>query len=538
MLTGTPVILLREGTERTTGQDALHENIAAARALADSLRSTLGPRGLDKMLVSSTGDVVITNDGATILKTIEIQNPASKMLAEVAKAQDQECGDGTKTSVILTGELLKHAEELLDERIHPTRIVEGYRIAAARAIRTLASIARPVNRSDTPLLRKIATTSMMSKGIAGDRELLADLAVRAVDAVLEARAGRLVCDKKNVQIVKRNGERVADSELVYGHVVEHERLRPDMPDRVAAARIALLEAPLEVKKPEFGAEIRISDPTKIQGFLDEEERFLLAMVEAVRASGANVLFVEKGIDDLAAEALARAGIYAVRQVARKDLELLARATGARLGDRAGGLEPGDLGRADLVEERTVGEGKVTIVSGAPAARSVTLLLRGGTAHVVDEAERSIEDAVATVAIALEDGEVVTGAGAAAAELAKDLRDFASSVPGREQMAVRAFADALETLPTILAENAGMGTIDTLLEIRRRHALGDVHAGVDVARGRVADMREEAVEPIRVGRQVLQGATETASMLLRIDEVIAAHPTSPDGPPGGPGPGGR
>ena len=535
MLAGTPIILLKEGTERATGKDALRENIAAARAVSESIRSTLGPRGLDKMMVTGQGDVVITNDGATILKTMEIQNPAGKMLVEVAKAQDEECGDGTKSSVILTGELLKRAEELLDEKVHPTLIVQGYRIAAERAVKALKEIGRPVRRSDAALLRSIAMTAMMSKGVSGDRAQLADLAVRAVDAVLEERGGRLVFDKGDVQIIKRQGEQVADSELLEGHVVEHEPARKDMPKSVKEARIALLEAPLEIRKTEFGSEIRIQDPAQIQSFLDEEARMLMRMVDAIARSGATVVFVEKGIDDVAAQGLAKASIYAVPRVARKDHELLAKATGGRLVDRAQDLTSEDLGRAALVEERKIGTDHLTLVSGCPNARSVTLLLRGGTEHVVDEAARSVEDAIASVGLALEDGFVVTGAGATAVELARRIRDAAPSIGGREQMAVHAFADALEVLPTTLAENAGMATIDTLIDLRKRHALGEVDAGVDVLRRQVGDMREQAVEPIRVGQQVIEGATETAAMLLRIDDVIASKAASAGGPPSPPSP---
>ncbi|MCI4368043.1 MAG: thermosome subunit [Thermoplasmata archaeon] len=533
MLTGTPVILLREGTERATGKDALHENIAAARAVAESVRSTLGPRGMDKMMVDSLGDVVITNDGATILKTIEIQNPAGKMLAEVAKAQDQECGDGTKSSVILTGELLKRAEELLDERVHATLIVQGYRMAAEQAVKLLREIARPVRRSDTDLLKRIAMTSMMSKGVAGDRELLADLAVRAVDAAVEESGDRLVFDRKNVQIVKRNGEKISDSELLFGHVVQREPARQDMPKSVRNARIAILEAALEVKKTEFGSEIRITEPSQIQSFLDQEAKMLEVMANAVLAAGANVVLVEKGIADPVAQSLSKAGVYAVSRVPRKDLELIAKATGARLTDRAVDLSEAELGQAALVEERRFGEDRLTFLTGAPHARSVSLLIRGGTEHVVDEVERSIVDAISTVGLALEDGLVTTGAGAACAELALRLREYAGSVGGREQMAVRAFADALEIIPSTLAENAGMDTIGTLLELRRRHAEGDLHAGVDVLHGKVSDMREAAVEPLRVGLQILQGATETASMLLRIDDVISSKSSSPGGRGGHP-----
>ena len=533
MLAGTPVILLREGTERAQGSEAQNEIIRAARAIADSVRSTLGPRGRDKMLVDSLGDVVITNDGATILKQMEIEHPAAKMLAEVAKAQDQECGDGTKTSVILTGELLHRAEELIAEKVHPTLIVRGYQIAAERALERLEAIARPVGPSDLELLRRIAMTSMISKGVGGYRVELADLAVRAVREVMDTRGTRPVFDRKNVQVVRRQGGDIRDTELIEGHIVEGAGVHSAMPKLVESAKIALFEAPLEVKKTEFNAEIRITESAQVESFLREEERMVQTMVEAIVRSGATVVFAEKGIDDLAAEHLARAGVLALRRVKRSDLELLARATGARLVARPVDIEPTDLGAAARVEERKIGDDRLTLITGCPHAKAVTILIRGGTTHVVEEVDRSLADAIMTVGTALEDGRVVTGAGAAAVELSQHLRDLAASVGGREQMAVEAFADALEIIPVTLAENAGMDTINTLIELRRLHKGGAMQAGVNVLEGTVSNMDEIAVEPIRVDRQILRGATETSTMLLRIDDVISAKrsPTPPAGPKG-------
>ncbi len=533
MLAGTPVILLREGTERAQGSEAQNEIIRAARAIADSVRSTLGPRGRDKMLVDSLGDVVITNDGATILKQMEIEHPAAKMLAEVAKAQDQECGDGTKTSVILTGELLHRAEELIAEKVHPTLIVRGYQIAAERALERLEAIARPVGPSDLELLRRIAMTSMISKGVGGYRVELADLAVRAVREVMDTRGTRPVFDRKNVQVVRRQGGDIRDTELIEGHIVEGAGVHSAMPKLVESAKIALFEAPLEVKKTEFNAEIRITESAQVESFLREEERMVQTMVEAIVRSGATVVFAEKGIDDLAAEHLARAGVLALRRVKRSDLELLARATGARLVARPVDIEPTDLGAAARVEERKIGDDRLTLITGCPHAKAVTILIRGGTTHVVEEVDRSLADAIMTVGTALEDGRVVTGAGAAAVELSQHLRDFAASVGGREQMAVEAFADALEIIPVTLAENAGMDTINTLIELRRLHKGGAMQAGVNVLEGTVSNMDEIAVEPIRVDRQILRGATETSTMLLRIDDVISAKrsPAPPTGPKG-------
>ncbi len=522
MLTGTPVILLREGTERAQGRDAQKEIIRAARSIADSIRSTLGPRGSDKMLVDSLGDVVITNDGATILQKMEVQHPAAKMLVEVAKAQDQECGDGTKTSVILVGELLRRAEELMEEKVHPTIIARGYQMAAEKALEVLRSLGRPVGLADTELLRRIAMTSMISKGVSGYRANLATLAVRAVTEVIDERDGGLRFDRKNIQIVKRQGGDIPDSEVVEGHIVEQPALHPDMPKLVTNARIALIEAPIEVKKTEFTSEIRITEARQVQGFLDEEARMVQTMVDAIVRSGANVVFSQKGIDDVAAEHLAKAGVYAVRRAKRTDLELLARATGARLVARPVDIGPEDLGRSGRVEERKIGDDRLTVVTDCPHARAVTLLVRGGTQHVVDEVERSLEDAIMTVGIALEDGRIVTGAGAAEVELGLRLREFAVTVGGREQMAVEAFANALEIIPLTLAENAGMDTIDALIELRRQHKAGHLHVGVNVLEGRISRMDDVAVEPLRVGRQVVLSATEASVMLLRIDDVVSSR----------------
>jgi len=481
--------------------------------------------------------VVITNDGTTILKEMEVQHPAGKILVEVAKAQDQECGDGTKTSVILTGELLHRAEELLDERVHPTAITQGYQRAAEKSLELLTEVARPVRRDETEILRRIAMTSMISKGVAPLREFLSRLAVRAVTEVLEERDESTRFDRKNIQLVKKQGGEVEDTELLEGRILDQPCLHPGMPRLVAPARLALVEGALEVKKTEFSAEIRISTPEQVESFQGEEERILRTLADAVAAVGANVLICEKGIDDLVAEHLAKSGVYAIRRAKREDMEMLAKATGGRLVARPQDLSPADLGSAERVEERQIGEDRLTVVTGCPHARSVSLLIRGGTQHVVDEVERSFADALSTVGIALEDGLVTTGAGATAVEVSRRLRSFASTVAGREQMAVRAFADALEVIPTTLAENAGMDKIDTLIELRRRHAEGELHAGVDVLRSRIAPMDEVAVEPIRVARQEIEGAVAAATMILRIDAVVSAKRSGSGGAggrAGGPG----
>lgn len=430
---------------------------------------------------------MVTNDGAAILRSMEVQHPAAQMLAELAKAQDQEVGDGTKSTVILAGELLSKADELLDEHVHPTRIVEGYRRAAEVAVERLRAVARPVGVDDAATLHRIATTSMGSKAVAGDAERLAKLAVGAVLAVGETTPAGWRWDRRHLQIVKRPGEAVGASELLRGHLLEKHPGREDMPKLVEGARIALLVEALEVRKPEVSTEIRITDPAQVERFLEEERRLVAGMVASVVASGARVLFVEKGIDDGAAQALADARIYAVARVARKELEMIARATGARLVDRAHDLAPADLGAAGRVEERLVGEDRLTFLTDCPHPRAVTLLLRGGTPHVVDEVERSVVDAVSAVGRALEDGAVLPGAGATAAELSLVLRNLATSIGGREQLSIQAFGEALDVIPRTLAESAGMDPIDALIELRRRHAGGEVGAGVDVPAGKIADV---------------------------------------------------
>ena len=521
MLAGTPVILLREGTTREEGKDAQHANIEAARTVSDALRSTLGPRGMDKMLVEPSGDIVITNDGATILRSMEVEHPAAKMLVEVAKTQDQECGDGTKTSVILAGELLRSAMDLLDQGIHPTLITQGYRLAADRATSRLNEGARAVPRDQTEVLNKVAMTSMMSKGVSSDRAFLAGLTVRAVRAIAEPAGAGWKCDRKNIQLVKRQGGNVDSTELVEGLILDKPVLHVGMPKEVDRAHVALMEGALEVRKGEVTREVKITDPRAMEAFLAEEDRMLRAMVEAVSRSGANVVVCEKGIDEVAQQYLARAKVLAVSQVKRSDLELLSKATGADLLSRWEELEPSSLGQASRVEERKVGEEKMTFFLGCQGAKAVSLLIRGGTEHVVDEAERSLVDAISTVGLVIEDGAVTTGAGASAIEVSSDLRGYADSVGGREQMAVQAFADAMDVLPMTLAENAGMDKVGALLELRRRHRLGEKDLGIDVLAGRLADMSEVAVEPVRVGRQAILSATEAAVMILRVNDTIAA-----------------
>jgi thermosome len=532
----TPVFILKEGTKREKGKGAQFNNISAARAIADAVRSTLGPRGMDKMLVDSMGDVVITNDGVTILKEIDVEHPAAKMLVEVAKTQDEECGDGTTTAVILAGELLKKAEALIEQNVHPTVISGGYRLAAVRAREILDSVAISVSPDDKETLMDIARTAMISKSVSASRDLLADVAVKAVSAVAEKKDGKWLVDDDNIQIVKKQGGSMDDTKMISGIIVDKEAVHPAMPKKVEKAKIALVDSALEVKKTEIDAKIEITDPSQLHAFLDEEENMLRKMVDIVKKSGATVLFCQKGIDDLAQHYLGKEKIYAVRRVKKSDMEKLAKATGANLVTKLDDLKASDLGDAALVEEKKIADDRMTFVTGCKNPKAVSVLIRGGTEHVVDEIDRSLNDAISVVSVAFEDGKLVTGGGSAASELALKLRDYAASVGGREQIAIDAFASAMEVIPTALAENAGLDPIDVLIEMRQAHKSGKKYAGINVFTGKVVDMKKEKVlEPIRVGKQAISSATDAAVMILRIDDVIASKGGSKGGKgPSGPG----
>jgi len=533
---GTPILVLKEGTRRERGKGAQSNNIAAARAVADAVRSTLGPRGMDKMLVDSLGDVVITNDGVTILKEIDIEHPAAKMIVEVAKTQDDEAGDGTTTAVILAGELLKKAEELIEQNIHPTVIAQGYRMASDKGREIVDGVASKVTTKDHDTLLKIARTSMSSKAAGSHSELLGEIAVKAVTMVAEERDGRQFVDDDNIQIVKKQGGSISDTQLVEGIIVDKERVHPGMPQQVEDAKIALVDAALEVKKTEIDAKIEITDPSQLQAFLSEEENVLRRMVAQVKKSGATVLFCQKGIDDLSQHFLAKEGIYSVRRVKKSDMEKLAKATGGRIVTKLDELSKDDLGHAKLVYEKKIADDEMTFVTGCKNPKAVSILLRGGTEHVVDELERSLEDATSVVSVAIEDGKYITGGGSTAMEIALGLRDYASSIGGREQMAIEAFADAIEVIPRTLAENAGLDPIDTLIDLRKEHKKGRKNAGINVFSGKVEDARRnDVIEPIRVGLQAINSATDAAIMILRIDDVIAAK--TGGAPGGGPGKGG-
>jgi len=539
MPAGTQILVLKEGTRRERGKGAQFNNIAAAKAVADAVRSTLGPRGMDKMLVDSLGDVVITNDGVTILKEIDIEHPAAKMLVEVAKTQDEEAGDGTTTAVILAGELLKRAEDLVEQNIHPTVIASGYRQASEKAHEALEKVSTKISIKDLDTLKKVAMTAMSSKSSSGHKEHLADISVKAVTTVAERRADEsYFVDDDNIQIVKKQGASIADTQLVDGIIVDKERVHPGMPSEVKDAKIALIDAALEVKKTEIDAKIEITDPTQLQAFLNEEEAMLKRMVDTVRKSGANAVFCQKGIDDLAQHYLAKDGIYAVRRAKKSDMEKLAKATGGKVVTKLDELSKDDLGYAKLVYEKKIGEDEMTFVTGCKNPKAVSILIRGGTEHVVDEVERSLEDATSVVAVAIEDGKVITGGGSSAMEIALTLRDFGPSVGGREQIAIEAFADAMEVIPRTLAENAGLDPIDILIELRKEHKKGNKHAGINVFTGKVTDMKKEnVIEPIRVGSQAISSATDAAVMILRIDDVIAAR-AGEGGGKGGAGKGGE
>jgi len=539
MMGQTPVLILREGTKREKGKGAQMGNIAAAKAIGEAVRSTLGPRGMDKMLVDSMGDVVITNDGVTILKEIDVEHPAAKMIVEVAKTQDEECGDGTTTAVILAGELLKKAEGLIEQNVHPTVIAAGYRLACQKALDILKEVGMKVTSDDAEMLKEIAQTAMISKSVSSSREILADIAVKAVLAVAEKKDGKYSVDQDNIQIVKKVGGSMEDSKMIAGIIVDKEVVHTGMPKCVNNAKIALIDSAMEIKKTEIDAKIEITDPSQLQAFLAEEEKMLRRMVETVKKANANVVFCQKGIDDLAQHYLAKECIYAVRRVKKSDMEKLAKATGGIIATKLDELKESDLGFADLVEEKKIGGDQMTFVTGCKNPKAVSVLIRGGTEHVVDEIERSLDDAVSVVGLALEDGVLVTGGGSTAVEIALKLRDYAASVGGREQIAIDQFANAMEIIPTTLSENAGLDPIDILIELRKAHKDGKKTAGINVFTGKIVDMKQEKViEPIRVGRQAISSATEAAVMILRIDDVIASKGGGGKGGPGGPGgPGG-
>ncbi len=538
MMPGQPIFILREGTKRESGKNAMQNNINAAKAIADAVKTTLGPRGMDKMLVDSLGDIVITNDGVTILKEMDIDHPAAKMMVEVSKTQDQEVGDGTTTAAILAGEFLRKAEDLLNQNVHPTVIASGYRMAAEKAKQVLNDISIPVKKDEKGLL-KIANTALNSKGASTSRTKLADIAVKSVLQVAQERGEKTLVDFDDIQLVKKQGGSIEDTRLIQGVIVDKERVHPGMPVFVNNAKIALLNVALEIKKPEFDTSIRIEDPESIMKFKKQEESILKNMVEKVKSTGANVILTQKGIDDLAMAYLAKDGIYAARRVKKSDIEKLAKAIGGEIITNMDDLTEKDLGKAEKVEEVKIGEDHLTFVTGCQNPKAVSILVRGGTEHVVDEVERSLVDSLHVVAAALQDGKIIPGGGAAAIEIAMKLREYSASVGGREQLAIEKFGEAIEIVPRTLAENAGLDSIGILISLKKEHADGKKNMGVDVVKGKPIDMVELGViEPIRVGKQAIDSATDAAVMILRIDDVIATRassagaPRPPGGRPGG------
>ena len=534
-----PVLILKEGTQRTQGRDAQRNNILAAKVVAETVRTTLGPRGMDKMLVSGIGDVVITNDGATIMKELDIQHPAAKMLVEVAKTQDNEVGDGTTTAVVLTGELLEKAEALLDKDIHPTVIVEGYKKAADKAREILDTLSETIDINNAETLTRIAMTAMSTKGVTGAKDHLAKIAVDGALQVKEVKDGKTKVDVDLVKVLKKHGKSLEETELVRGIVIDKEIAHSQMPKRTQNAKIALLNAKLEIEKTEFDAKININSPDQMKLFLDEEERMLKEMTDGVVESGANFVFCEKSIDDVALHFLSKKGIAAVKNVSSGDMEKLAKATGAKIVASIKDLSSASLGEAKVIEESKIGDDKLIYVRDAKNPMAVTVVIRGGTEHVVDEAERSLHDALCVVRDAIEDGKILAGGGAPEAETAKQLRDYAVKVGGREQLAVEAFADAIESVPLALAENAGLDPIDVMVDLRAKHEdPNNKWYGVDVFAGGVKNMHDlNVLEPLRVKLQVVKSATEAASMILRIDDVVASKGGKegrPPMPPGGPG----
>jgi len=538
-LAGQPILILKEGSSRRRGKEAQHANIEAAKVVAEVVRATLGPRGMDKMLVDTLGDLTITNDGHEILKEIDVEHPAAKMIVEVAETQDDEVGDGTTTAVILAGDLLKRAQELLDKNIHATTVVAGFRKAADEAIRVLKEIAVDVDLEDRATLEQIVKTSMRSKVIGQAGDHFANLAIDAVKQVTETRDGALTADKDDIQVIKKTGKSLLDTQLIQGIIVDKEVVHSDMPKRIENAQIALIDCALEVEKTEMDAEIRIRDPVQMKAFLDEESRMLKEMVDTIVTAGANVVLCQRGIDDVAQYYLTKSGVLAVRRIKSSDMEKLAKATSARLISNLDDLTATDLGSARLVEERKIGEDKLVFIEECQNPKAVSILIRAGLERLIDEVERALNDALSVMVDIVKRSQIVAGGGAVEAELSRRIRDYAAKVGGREQLAIEAFADSLEIIPVTLAENAGLDPIDILVALRAAHEAPDgLWKGVNVFTGDVVDMMKDAVlDPLAVKEQAIRSAVEAASMILRIDDVIAAAKSPPPPPPKGGGYGG-
>jgi thermosome len=533
---GVPVLVLKEGSSRSRGKEALRTNLMAAKTVAESVKSSLGPKGMDKMLVDSFGDVTITSDGRTILDEMDIQHPAAKLMVEVAKTQDNEAGDGTTTAVIISGELLGKSEELIDKGVHPTIIIDGYRKASEKALEILEKMAIVVDLKSQDYLKKVAMTSMASKLVADYKEYLADLAVKAVLEVAEKDGEKFKVDVDDIKVEKKPGESMRDTKLIQGIVLDKEVSHSGMPKRVEKAKIALLDCPLEIEKTEFDAKINIESPEQMEAFIKQEEEMLKGMVDKIMSVGANVVLCEKGVDDMVQHFFARNKLLAVRRNKKSDMEKLAKATGGKIVTSLAALTSADLGYANLVEERKIGDDKMTFIEGCKHPRAVTVLIRGGTERIIAEAERSLHDAFCVVRDVVQEPRILAGGGSSELEVSRQLKKYAETLPGREQLAVRCFAEALEIIPITLTENAGLDPIDILSDLRARHEKGEKWSGIEVVSGKIENMTEAGVfEPITVKKQIIKSASEAATMILKIDDVIAAGKTKgPPTPPGGPG----
>ncbi len=521
---GKPVLILKEGTTRTRGEEARRINIMAARAISDAVKTTLGPKGMDKMIVDTLGDITVSNDGATILQEMEVAHPAAKLMVNLAKAQDKEVGDGTTTSVVLAGELLAEAENLLQKDIHPTIIIDGYEKALKFIEEEIEKLAIEVNPDDEEWLKKVAETAMSSKLISAEKRKLAEIAVKAVKAVEEKKGDKRIVDIDNVKIVKKKGGSLSDVQFVRGVVLDKEVVHRDMPKIVKDAKIAILNLSLEIKKPEIDIEVQISSPQELREFIDQETRILKEKVEKIAATGANVVFCQKGIDEVAQHFLAKHGILAVRRVSEKDIQRIERATGGKVVNNLDDLTEAELGYAGIVEERKVGDDRMIFIEECKNPKAVTILIRAGADTILDEAERGLKDALYVVRNVVEDGKVFYGGGSIQAELALRLKDYAHTVKGKEQLAMEAFADALESIPRILAENSGMDSVDALVEIRNAHKAGNVSIGVDALNSKVGDMKElGVVDTYRGVKNAIAAATETAVLVIKTDDIIAAKP---------------
>jgi thermosome len=530
-----PIVLLKDGASETKGREAQRNNIQAAKIIAEIVRTSLGPRGMDKMLVDSLGDVTITNDGATILKEIDVQHPAAKMLVEISKTTDNEVGDGTTSAVILAGALLENAESLINQNVHPTIIVDGYRKATKKAIQFLQDISEKTSGNDRTILLKIAKTSMQTKLVRKDSPALAELVVKAVLAVAEKEGENFIVDEDDIKVEKKAGGSINDSNIIQGIVLDKEVIHGGMPKKIVDAKIALINNALEISKTETDAKINIQNPQQLKAFLDEENRMLKTMVDKVIGSGANVVLCQKGVDDMAQHYLAKSGVLVVRRIKESDLTKLAKATGARIVTNLDDLFEKDLGSAALVEERKIEEDRWVFIEGCKHPKSVTLLLRGGSQRVVDEVERSVHDAIMVVKDVMETPSIVAGGGAPETYAAAKVRSWSKSLEGREQLAGEKFADALESIPLALAENAGMDPIDTLTSLRSRQIKGEKWTGIDVMKTRIANMKSsDIIEPLTVKLQIVSAASEAACMILRIDDVVATAKSSAPPPGGGEG----